>query len=115
MTLVGEKLTGVLVSKFVAVAESGSTLLTWAIIVDGLEQQSEDFARIAFSEEVEEQQRNNSALLEAEFCRVVRNWNRANHEPGISSADRLKCRYEFRKWLLDGISFSDFPPKRSSI
>ena len=115
MALVRGKLTGVSVSEFVTVAESGSTLLTRAIIVDGLEQQSEDFARITFSEEVEEQLRKNGALPEAEFCRLVRNWNRANDEPGISSTDRLKYRYEFRKWLLDGISFSDFPPKRSSI
>ena len=115
MALVRGTLTTVSVSRFVDVANAGSTPLTRGIIVDGLEPQSEDFARITFSQQVEDKLRQNGAIAEAEFCRVVRNWNRANDEPGMSAMDRVRHRLEFRRWLLTDISFSDFPPDRGYI
>ena len=96
MALVRGKLEGVSVSKFVRVAELGSTPLTRAIIADGFEPQSEDFARITFSEQLEECLQKDGNINEAEFCRLVRNWNSANDEPGISVLQRIKLRLECR-------------------
>ena len=115
MALVRGTVTTISVSRFVDVANAGSTPLTRGIIVDGLEPQREDFARITFSQQVEDKLRQNGAIAEAEFCRVVRNWNRANDEPGMSAMDRVRHRLEFSRWLLTDISFPDFPPDRGYI
>ena len=68
MALLRGKLEGVSVSKFVRVAELGSTPLTRAIIVDDYEPQSEDFARIIFSEQVEECLRKNGDIMKQNFA-----------------------------------------------
>lgn len=115
MALVRGKLHDVSVRNFVKVAQSGKTPLTRAIIVDGLEPQSEDFARITFCQQVEECLLENGDVAEAEFCRLVRNWNRANDEPGMTAIERVEHRLNFRKWLLRGMSFDKFPPKRGFI
>ena len=78
MALVRGTLATVSVSRFVDVANAGLTPLTRGIIADGPDPPSEDFARITFSQQVKDKLRQSGAIAKVEFCRVVRNWNRAN-------------------------------------
>ena len=95
--------------RFVEIAESGKTNLSRAMFVYGLEPQSEDFVRITFSEAVEDCLVERGHNKEATFCRLVRNWNRANDEAGMSVLQRIEHRLRFKNWLLDGILFGSFP------
>ena len=51
---------------------------------------------------------------EALFCSLVRNWNLANDEPGISAVDRVAMRHLFKSWLLSLTVIERFPPPGSS-
>ena len=57
------------------------------MIVDGLEPQSDDSAFITFCQQVEECLLENRDVAEAQFFRLVQNWNRANDEPGMTAIE----------------------------
>ncbi|CAG2185774.1 unnamed protein product [Mytilus edulis] len=48
-------------------------------------------------------------LVEADFCRIFRNWYRAQDEAGISCTQRHEFEQELRHWLLNGVRFDVFP------
>jgi hypothetical protein len=100
---------------WIKVAKSRRTPLKLAallVLPNGkvVEQQNEAFARTMYCEEVEEEMRNNGDLGEAKFCRLIREWEEAEDQPGISALERIKRVLNLRTWLLDGVDFGDFPP-----
>ena len=102
-------------SAFEKVARSKQTNLSLAVVVDGVDKQSNAFARVMFSKEVERILLQNGDTNEADFCRVVRRWYEAEDDPGLTAYDRFLRRMDFKTYLLDGFSFSTFPPPSSHI
>ena len=43
------------------------------------------------------------------FCHLVRDWKHANDDPGLTVMEGVGMRTAFKDWLLQGISFSEFP------
>jgi hypothetical protein len=68
-----------------------------------------------FSEKVQHALLEIGANEEAHFCELIRNWYRAEDEPGISSKDRCLSRLELRKWLLRNVNFNKFPPSGAYV
>ena len=52
---------------------------------------------------------------EAYFCQLVRDWYRAEDQPGISANKRLKMRLALREFLLAHVNFKHFPPPGTHI
>nr|XP_022290428.1 uncharacterized protein LOC111102067 [Crassostrea virginica] len=48
--------------------------------------------------------------IEAQFCRLLRNWFNAEDEPGIPANIRCQYRLHMRQWLLEGYPLGQFPP-----
>ena len=90
------------------VAISKSISLTHTIM-EGLEPQSESYARLTFNIEVGAQLLKMYHSAVAEFCELVRNWERANDEAGLSVSERVMFRKKFKDWLMAGVSFFRFP------
>ena len=53
--------------------------------------------------------------VEANFCRMIRQWYEAEDKPGLSAHQRVTHRLARREYLLDGVDFGQFPPYGSYI
>ena len=114
----GIPLKGVRREAFVKVAmesEANGCQLSPAMVIDLIDKQNAAFARATFSEKVSDALDSLGEHTTADFCRMIDSWYKADDEPGISAVDRCKYRLKLKEWLLDGISFSEFPPPRAFI
>lgn len=103
---------------WVAVAKSGKTNgsnLSLALVNDLIDKQNVGFAVKTFSKEVEDAMLTEGFTEEASFCELIRNWYRAQDEPGLSALERHLHEQKLRKWLLKDIDFSIFPPAGSHV
>jgi hypothetical protein len=91
------------------------TGLNLALVDDLVDKQRKEFAQTTFSAAVEKEMRQNGDIKEANFCRLIRQWNEAEDQPGLSSHERITRRLQFRDWLLEGVNFSAFPPPGSDV
>ena len=104
---------GISRNAWVKVAESGHTPLKLAMVDDVLDQQSDGFARTHFSPPVENAMRELGFHNEADLCRLITDWIKADDEPGLSAANRLHKRLALRQWLLKDVDFFFIPSTRS--
>ncbi len=100
------------VAKESAKNQSGLSL---AMVDDLIDRQSNAFAKRTFCENVENEMRQNGRFTEAEFCRLIRNWYRAEDEAGIPAEVRCQLRMDMRKWLLSKLNVGIFPPPGSHV
>ena len=91
-------------------AEAGYTPLELAMVEDILDQQSDGFARTHFSPPVENAMRELGFVKEADLCRLITDWIKADDEPGLNAMDRLHKRLALRQWLLKDVDLFSFPP-----
>ncbi|KAK7092212.1 hypothetical protein V1264_008000 [Littorina saxatilis] len=89
---------------------SNQTGLTLAHVDDLIDRQRNSFAQLTFSEPVQLEMRKNGHLQEADFCRMIRLWYRADDEGGIEADQRLEWRLSMRNWLLGRYDPAAFPP-----
>ena len=82
-----------------------------------LDQQKEEYARLMFCPDVQKIMRTfidkNENLVykqEAEFCKLINNWTRAEDEPVLDACKRIKHSLELKQWLLKDVEFDKFPP-----
>lgn len=114
MALIRNKLTFVSYSAWKKVSEiSGSPLPI--PIVNGADPQSENFARVMFSEEVQNCLNGLGFLKESIFCQLVRDFMLANDEPGISAINRHQMRFASRNFLLEFVDIYSFPPPGDNV
>lgn len=107
-------LTNINTEAWIKVAKSQKTPLKLASFLvlpnrKVIEQQNEAFARTKFCEEVEREMRNNGDVGEAQFCRLVREWEEVEDKPGISAHERVMRVLNLRTWLLDEVDISISP------
>ena len=103
---------------FLTVAEASETNvcgLNIALVRDLVDKQSVAYAVQTFAETVEKALLDVGGVNEASLCSIIRNWYRAEDEPGVSAYERCMSRLELREWLLEGINFSKFPPSGASV
>ena len=98
-----------------AVANCGRTKLKPALAIDLCDKQNIGFALTTFSCEVEQEMRRLNFDEEANFCALVRNWYRAEDDPGISARQRYDWRNQLRRYMLSGFDFSKFPRYTSNV
>lgn len=67
-------------------------------------------ANTHFSEAVKDEVLRNGDVSEAKFCRDIRDWWRAEDEPGIPAEKRCNLRSGLRLRLTGHVDFSKFPP-----
>ena len=81
-----------------------------------VDQMKEKYARNLFCKDVESKMRENCDVIEADFCKIVREGlYEADDMPGIPARDRCEMRIELIKWLKQGVDFGDFPPHGAFI
>ncbi|VDI68808.1 Hypothetical predicted protein [Mytilus galloprovincialis] len=103
---------GIKADAWVEVAKNGKengSNLSLAMVQDLLDKQNVGYALKTFSVEVEMAMTDAGYLVEADFCRIFRNWYIAQDEAGISCTQRHEFEQEFRQWLLNGVRFDVFP------
>ena len=109
---------GVKKEAWLAVAKSKSnkhTGLNIAMVKDMIDRQSNAIAQIVFSESVEREMRNTGWVSEANFCSTIRNWYRAEDEPGLDVKERQEARMAMRNMLLNSVNLAEFPPPGSHV
>ncbi|CAC5422641.1 unnamed protein product [Mytilus coruscus] len=89
--------------------QNGSNL-SLALVEHLLDKQNVAFAIKTFSEEFEIAMKNAGYHTEANFCGLIRNWYRAQDEPGLSCYERHLYEQSLRQWLLEDVRFEIFPP-----
>ena len=94
---------------------NGCGLRTAMVNEPMLDRQSVAYSVATFSEEVQNALLEIGACEEAHFCELIRNWYKAEDEPGISSKDRCLSRLKLRKWLLRNVNFDKFPPSGAYV
>lgn len=66
----------------------------------------EHLARTMFSNSVQDQMMTNGDLMEAEFCKIIRNaLHIADNQPGSPASGRCKHRLDVINWLKEDIDF----------
>ena len=113
-------ITGLGVSKeaWIEVAEDNKRTnvgLNIAMVKDLIDRQSNAIAQVVFSEKVEDEMKRKGWFREAEFCKRIREWYKAEDGAGISAIDRHTARMEMRKLLLSAVNLAKFPPPGSSV
>jgi len=69
-----------------------------------------------FCKDVESRMREYCDIIEADFCKIVREGlYEADDMPGIPARARCEMRIELIKWLKQGVDFGDFPPHGAFI
>ena len=106
---------GIKPEAWVKVAESDSSIISKALVVDLLDKQNNGFARRTFSEKVEEKMITLGYSNEAAFCRLMRCWYLAEDTKGVNAMTRTQYRLDLRKFLLDPIDLAQFPPYGSHV
>lgn len=97
------------------VAKSNKTALSLAMIDCIFEPMSVTTAVTHFSESVESEMEKNGDIQVAELCRDIRQWWKAEDDPGIPANVRVSMRMNLRKRLLSYVDFGQFPPPGSHI
>lgn len=77
---------------------------------DLIDKQSVPNARNHFSEKVEAWMRKHGYEQAADLTQIIREWYDAEDTPGMPAHVRVKYWLNMRNLLLDGTSFSTFPP-----
>ena len=100
---------------WVQVAKQHTTALNLSHVEDIIDPQDGDTAMLFFSEAVETQMRINGDYIEAEFCKLIRQWHAAMDERGHDN--RAKHIYETRNFLLEQLAphLAIFPPATTHI
>ena len=98
-----------------AVAKRNSTALNIVMVDDLLDKQSNSMAKITYSQEVEDKMKQLHFDKEAEFCHLMRNWYEVEDEPSITADEQFHRRINLCNFLLEDISFTQFPPYGSHI
>ena len=89
---------------------TNKTGLSTALVEDLVDKQRCSYALKTFSHEVELEMLKNGDHNEAELCNLIRSFYMAEDEPGICAQERCERRLRLRNWLLNGVSFNQFPP-----
>lgn len=103
---------------WLSVAESSDSIntgLNRAMVVDLIDRQSNAIAQIVFGELVEKKMTELGFSNEARFCKVMREWYKAEDEPGLTVACRHSFRMNMRNMLLGAACLADFPPPGSHV
>lgn len=90
-------------------AESPETSLNITLILDCVDKQDVSLARRVFAKGVDTNMPEKYSA-EKEFCQLIREWFKAEDEPGLNAHKRCESRFALRKWLLEGYDASTFPP-----
>ncbi len=90
-------------------------IISKTIVVDLLDRQSNFYAQKTFSQAVEDALVQLGHHEEAIFCNLIRNWYRAEDEPGMPAAERVQHRIAFRNYLLSKANVDTFPPFGQSV
>lgn len=85
------------------------------MVDDVVDRQSNAIAQVTFSEPVEHEMRKHGWEREANFCKTIRNWYRAEDEPGLDVMTRHNYRIKMRELLLGLVNLASFPPPGSHI
>ena len=96
-------------------AESESTMLNVAIVIECVDKQSVAYAKRVFAEDVELFMRCKEFEKEAEFVRLIRRWYEAEDDSNLSAFDRCRRRIELRTWLLEEVDLAYFPPANQYV
>ena len=96
-------------------SKTNGTKLSLATVVDLIDKQSNSLAQQTFSEPVEKEMEKLGWVNEAQFCRVIRNWYRAEDEAGLSALERFQHRMSMRSYLLKNAGLGMFPPPGRNI
>ena len=91
------------------VAKHDSNIISPCVAINLIDRQCAENAKRTFSSEVEACMRSLGYQREAHFCELIRNWYLAEDAPGISAMKRTQDRFKYRKYLLDGVDFGQFP------
>lgn len=97
------------------VARQNPHIISPSLVEDLLDKQKNSFAQKTFSVEVQSALQKLGYSECAEFCRLIRNWYRAEDDRAIPAVDRCHMRLEFKDFLMKDIDFSTFPPYGSHI
>ena len=84
--------------------------LTVEHVVELRDRQKGSFADLTFSEKVENEMRNNGDLNEAEWAKLMRNFDRAVDEAGLTTSQRIQWLMDMRIFLLSNYNPMLFPP-----
>ncbi|KAH3890362.1 hypothetical protein DPMN_014441 [Dreissena polymorpha] len=103
-------LDGLLNDAWNKVAKRGKTNLSIAMTECVIDPMSVPFAVTHFSEDVEKAIIEEGYIDEANLCRDVRQWWKADDDPGITARDRIRMRLGLRRRLLRHVTFGYFPP-----
>jgi hypothetical protein len=99
---------------WIEVAEK-TNVISQSLVVDLIDKQNNAYAQKTFSEEVENEMKARGHLKEAKFCGLIRRWYQAEDDRGLSAIERAKYRIDLHEFLLNGVSFSSFPPHGAFI
>lgn len=114
IALIRDKLTFVSYSAWKKVSEVPGSPLPIPI-VNGADPQSENFARVMFSVEVQNCLSVLGFLKESRFCHLVRDFMLANDEPGIPAINLHQMRLALRNFLLEFVDIYSFPTSGDNI
>lgn len=95
---------------WMCVAKTGKTNLSVAMVECALDPMSVPIAVAHFSEVVENEMRSRGFHHEADLVHDIRNWWKAEDDPGIPALTRIKLRSGLRRRLLKYVQFEHFPP-----
>ena len=98
-----------------AVAENDSNIISKCLVMDLIDKQSAQNAIRTFSLPVEQCMEEIGFPVEANFCRMIRQWYEAEGKPGLSAHQRVTHRLALQDYLLEGVEFGQFPPYGSFI
>ncbi|CAC5397628.1 unnamed protein product [Mytilus coruscus] len=98
-------------------SKSNGTGLNVAYVGDLVDSQSNLDAHLTFSKDVENEMIKNKYALEANFCRLIREWYEAVDEKGLSANERVRKLLNLREFLLDSCQkcLRQFPPPGSHV
>ena len=92
------------------VAKSKKTSLSLGMVDCVLEPMTVAVANTHFSEAVESEMRIHGDVKEADLCKDIKEWWRAEDEAGIPAEQRLQLRSSLRTRLMNSVNLWKFPP-----
>ena len=96
-------------------SKENQTGLSYAMVADLIDRQSNAYAQKTFSEAVEVEMRKNGRTNEANFCRIFRQWYQSEDEAGIPAEKRHDMRLKLRELFLRDAHLGEFPPPGSHV
>ena len=90
--------------------DQNHTGLSIELVSELRDRQRNAFAQATFSEAVENEMQTNGDIIEARWCRLIREFYKAVDESGIPIHERIQWLLNMREFLLGHYNPSDFPP-----